>query len=41
MNDAKKQSFSIAIGLVIVAAVMAAKWLMGNMFVSLVKDIFN
>lgn len=41
MNDAKKQSLGIVIGLVIVAAVMASKWLMGNMFVSLVKDIFN
>ncbi|WP_313641907.1 hypothetical protein [Paenibacillus sp.] len=41
MNDAKKQSLGIVIGLVIVTAVMASKWLMGNMFVSLVKDIFN
>ncbi|MCR8643949.1 hypothetical protein NV379_14940 [Paenibacillus sp. N1-5-1-14] len=41
MNDSFKQSLGIVIGLVIVAAVMASKWLIGNMFVSLLKDIFN
>ncbi|MEK3748209.1 hypothetical protein NYE25_08190 [Paenibacillus sp. FSL E2-8871] len=41
MNDVKKQNLGNVIGLVIVTIVMASKFLIGNIFVSLVKDIFN
>lgn len=41
MNDVKKQNLGNVIGLVIVTIVMVSKFLIGNIFVSLVKDIFN
>jgi len=41
MSNAKKQSLGLVVGLVVVAIVMAAKWMMGNMFVSFIKEIFR
>ncbi|WP_280521203.1 hypothetical protein [Paenibacillus mangrovi] len=41
MNNAKKQSLGIVVGFVIVVTVMAAKWLIGNVFVSFIKDIIS